>query len=800
MFPVTVINPDGGVSNTANFEVRPQSVVTNHAITTWPDNKRGAVSLALDDGCTSHISLGVPALNARGLKGTFFVVTDLVGTEGPGWDSWRSAASQGHEIGSHTITHPDLTTLTSAQRQNEIAGSKAIIDAQITSQKTVTFAYPFGTLNSSVAATAQSVYIASRGVECAPNTAPYDFSDVLACSPDDGDDVYAETDAAEQQRGWLVTFIHTLNGGNDGCWGEETIGNWTDYLDYLKTRNLWVGTFGAAVKYIKERTSATLSVVSSTTEQIVLNLTDSLDDATYNQPLTLRSEVPSGWLRASVQQGATTTEFNSVVEGTTRVVYYNALPDRGTITLRDPNSNNPQITSLDPNYASVGGAAFSLTVLGSKFVNGSKVRWNGADRTTTYVSATQLRAAIAAADITVVGTIPVTVQNPNGGISNAMSFEIRGPQPVLVSLTPSWVNAGGPAFTLTVDGSNFVTGSKVRWSGSDRTTTFVSSTELLAAIPASDIAAAGSATVTVSNPAPGGGLSNGLRLDILPGLSSVTVNPSSVVGGTVSTGTVTLTGPAPTGGAVVSLSSSNLSAAGVPGNVTVSSGSTNATFTITTTPVATSTAVNISAYYGGATRSATLTVNRPALSSLSLSPSTVTGGNPSTGTITLSGPAPAGGIVVSLSSSNGAAASVPATVTVSGGNASANFPISTNPVTSSTSVTISAVFGGATSSRTLTVNRTALSSISRNPATVVGGNPSTGTVTLTGPAPAAGVVVSLSSSNTSVARVPASVTVPGGSNSANFTITTSAVTSTRNPTIRATYRSVTRSTTLTVTP
>jgi hypothetical protein len=83
------------------------------------------------------------------------------------------------------------------------------------------------------------------------------------------------------------------------------------------------------------------------------------------------------------------------------------------------------------------------------------------------------------------------------------------PVPVIVSLTPSNATEGGPAFTLTVDGTDFLASSVVRWDGSDRTTTFVSSVQLTADIPASDIATAGTANVTVFNPTPGGGTSNG---------------------------------------------------------------------------------------------------------------------------------------------------------------------------------------------------------------------------------------------------------------------------------------------------
>src|SRR3990172_828014 len=449
-----------------------------HTITAWPENRKGAVSLAFDDGCQSHVSLGIPALNARGFKGSFFLVIDSIDGYSPSWASWINAANAGHEIGSHTISHPYLTSLSSSEVQNELSGSKAAIDAQIHSQQCLTFAYPYGAVSGSVASAAQSIYMASRGISCGLNSDPIDFSNVKACSPDDGDDIYAQADAAEQQQKWLVAFIHSLDGGWD-CWGNWEIDMFTTYLDYLKTKNLWVGTFGAAAKYIKERTSATLSLLSSSSDQMVLNLADTLDDAIYDQPLTIRSEVPSGWLTATVQQGSgSTIQVATVVEGTTRVIYYNALPDRGLITLRNPQANNPQVTALVPQYATAGGSAFTLTVSGSNFVSGEKVRWNGSDRTTNFVSATQLRANILAADIAAAGTVPVTVLNPDGRLSNAVSFEVRNPLPAVVGLSPSWAIAGGSSFTLTVDGSNFVSGSKVRWKGSDRTTTFVSATQL----------------------------------------------------------------------------------------------------------------------------------------------------------------------------------------------------------------------------------------------------------------------------------------------------------------------------------
>ncbi len=97
-----------------------------------------------------------------------------------------------------------------------------------------------------------------------------------------------------------------------------------------------------------------------------------------------------------------------------------------------------------------------------------------------------------------------------------------------------------------------------------------------------------------------------------PALSSLTLSPASVVGGSASTGTVALTSAAPSGGVQVALSSSNATVASVPASVTVAAGATQATFTVTTSSVSASTAATISATYNGATRAATLTVSPPA--------------------------------------------------------------------------------------------------------------------------------------------------------------------------------------------
>ena len=191
-------------------------------------------------------------------------------------------------------------------------------------------------------------------------------------------------------------------------------------------------------------------------------------------------------------------------------------------------------------------------------------------------------------------------------------------------------------------------------------------------------------------------------------LNALAVTPASVVGGQASAGTVTLSGPAPSNGVVVTLSSANTGVASVPASVTIGASATLASFSIATAAVTTSTSVAITASSSGVTRTATLTVAPPSLpkpSSLTLNPSTVTGGSSSTGTVTLSGPAPPGGAVIALTSSGTSAATVPPSVTVAAGTSSAHFTVATKTASSTTSATISASYNGSSKSATLSIRK-----------------------------------------------------------------------------------------------
>jgi 6-phosphogluconolactonase len=108
-----------------------------------------------------------------------------------------------------------------------------------------------------------------------------------------------------------------------------------------------------------------------------------------------------------------------------------------------------------------------------------------------------------------------------GGNSSKGTSPPPPASPTIASISPNTAVAGGPAFTLTINGTNFVAGSMVNFGGSAPATTFVNSTQLTAAIPASSIASAGMSAVTVTNPAPGGGTSNAINFTVTGGTGSV---------------------------------------------------------------------------------------------------------------------------------------------------------------------------------------------------------------------------------------------------------------------------------------
>lgn len=276
-----------------------------------------------------------------------------------------------------------------------------------------------------------------------------------------------------------------------------------------------------------------------------------------------------------------------------------------------------------------------------------------------------------------------------------------------------------------------------------------------------------------------------VSFSLSPVVAALTVSPNTLVAGLSATGTITLSGPAPAGGQLVSLTTNNVSAT-VPATVNVPQGSTSATFSVTTVSVPVEVTVTITASANLRSSSATLLLKRTAIDAVNTQKNSVPGGESLSASVSLTGNAGVGGLKVDLSV-NDPSASLPVSVTIASGQLFAAFSVSTFPVLDDRVITIRASADGLVKTKQITVERPRLAVVQLSPSSFAGGEQVQGTIRLTGIAPVGGIVVAMSSSDAAV-TVPASVTVDAGKSEVSFDVTVRPVTINKDVDILVTHR------------
>lgn len=545
---------------------------------------------------------------------------------------------------------------------------------------------------------------------------------------------------------------------------------------------------------------------------------------------TAAATVPAS---VTVAAGATSANFTvtSHVVSTTATANISATLAGGTQSAALTVTPPPGVASVTLNPTSVPGGLVNST---ATVTLSAPAAGTAAQRTVTLASdnaavanvpaSVVVAAGATSANFTVTSHTVSTTSTANisatfnGGTQSASLTVTPGPGVVSLTLNPTSVVGGSTnsAATLTLDAPAVGTAAQ-------RTVALASDNATAASVPATVVVAAGAttanftvtsqtvaATSTANISATLNGKSQTTPLSVLPhsGVASLTLNPTSVFGGSAnSTATVTLNAPAVGTAAqrTVTLASDTTAAATVPASVAVTAGATTATFTVTSHVVTATANPVITATLNGST-TATLTVNPLLVAAITLNPSSVVGGSTnSTATVTFNAPAAgtAAQRTVTLASDSTAVATVPASVVVAAGATSANFTVTSQAVSTTSTANISATLNGGGQSAPLTVlPHPGVASLSLNPASVVGGSSnSIATVTLNAPAvgTAAQRTVTLASDTTAAATVPASVVVAVGATTATFTVTSHVVTATAKPVITATLNGSTTAT-LTVNP
>ena len=430
---------------------------------------------------------------------------------------------------------------------------------------------------------------------------------------------------------------------------------------------------------------------------------------------------------------------------------------------------SPSITSITPKLIQQG-STLNIDLVGARLMGLTNVQFENTGLTAqvlTGATDTQASLSVTASATADLGKTLAHVLVDAGEVLVADALTVVPTQPILSNLNPDKLYLGQGVVDVSVNGSNFNNLSTVQVNGSTITSQYQSATKLLASITTP--ATAGNLLVKVLTPDPfheGQNLtSNELTLPVVQG--QLALSPSTITATKGFTKTVTLTLPYPAGsnGVTVDLVSSVPAVGTVPTTLAIPAGQTTATFAFTATDVGNT--VITASKVGFLSGQAQVTVMPPP--TLTLTPGQLTLGVGRTASLTVqsSVPASASGLTVNLSSTNTGSATVPASLTIPSGSSSETFTVTTVALgTASIQATATDYAAG---NAAVTVKPVSLNLPTG--VLVAPGLTRSVPLTLSDPAPAGGLVVTLTSGNSAAATVPFSITVPEGQTSANFTLT-----------------------------
>ena len=222
--------------------------------------ERGMVTITLDDGWATQYTKARPALNARNIDATYALVTNAVSQ---GWGGYMTKAqvqtliAEGNDIASHTLTHPDLTTLSAAQLTSELQDSQAWLVGNLNLPAVPHFVVPYGIYDSTALAGIRQYYASSRTVTGGRNfrdTVVYELraNDVARSVP--VSTVRGWIDQALAEKSWLILVFHEFVDGTPTRDTQYKTANFAAILDYARTRGALTVTLAQGVAMMEGRT------------------------------------------------------------------------------------------------------------------------------------------------------------------------------------------------------------------------------------------------------------------------------------------------------------------------------------------------------------------------------------------------------------------------------------------------------------------------------------------------------------------------------------------------------------------
>jgi len=303
---------------------------------TWRGFRSAAITYTFDDHCSNQFAIAVPLFNQYGYKLTLYPVPDW----GPPWTSIESAGAAGHEVGSHTMSHTNLSGMSDEDQIYEYSTSQSTINSHIPSQQCVTIAYPECQVGKQ--SLIDDYYIAGRvcSLGTIEATTPSNFYQInsMICGSYSGavnstSAFVSKFTSAASSNKWCVFLIHGIN--SDGGWSPLSSTILTESVQYLDANRdiFWVETFGHVVRYIKERNDVSVTETTVLSDSITVQVTDTLDNGIYDYPVTIRRPLPSGWSSATASQNGQPIDSSIVEVASVKYVMFDAVPDGGDVVL-----------------------------------------------------------------------------------------------------------------------------------------------------------------------------------------------------------------------------------------------------------------------------------------------------------------------------------------------------------------------------------------------------------------------------------------------------------------------------------
>jgi peptidoglycan/xylan/chitin deacetylase (PgdA/CDA1 family) len=324
-----------------------QTVDPPYQVGTWQGFRTVALSFTFDDGSPNQFTKVIPMFNEFNFKLTLFTITSPSWSWPANWTTLQNVANQGHEIASHTISHPYLNQIDSSQQRTEFKDSHDYINSHISGQRCVTIAYPYCINGTNTIC--DDYYIAARTCSGAiePST-PGDFMSIssIICGTEGPmktkKNFVDNFNTAVNSKGWCVYLLHGIDG--DGGWSSLPSDTLRATLVYLNANQdkFWVSSFSNVARYIRERNAVSVTELSNQDSSITLQVTDTLIDSVFNYPISLRRPLPEGWPSAEVTQNGHSRYTRIVEVNSIQYIQFDVVPDNGTVLITRSNLSGMQ--------------------------------------------------------------------------------------------------------------------------------------------------------------------------------------------------------------------------------------------------------------------------------------------------------------------------------------------------------------------------------------------------------------------------------------------------------------------------